>query len=88
MGLGLTSVLIGVAHDALEAECGDRVIGLLSVTCVAGVGYPVASVLTRYSGVRFAYGVGRWGALHPDKPRPRGPEPLSRVRGRFYDGRR
>ncbi len=59
-GLGLTSLVIAVARDAFDGQRAGAVIGLLSVTSVAGigVGYPVAGVLTEYAGLRAAYGAG------------------------------
>jgi predicted MFS family arabinose efflux permease len=65
IGVGLTSLVIGVARDALPAERSGSVIGLLSVTSVAGIGlgYPLAGVLTRYGGLTLAYGAGLLVAL-------------------------
>ncbi len=59
-GLGLTSLVIAVARDAFDGQRAHAVIGLLSVTSVAGigVGYPLAGVVTEYAGLRAAYGVG------------------------------
>jgi len=59
-GLGLTSLVIAVARDAFDGQRAHAVIGLLSVTSVAGigVGYPLAGVVTQYAGLRAAYGVG------------------------------
>lgn len=57
IGVGLTSLVIGVARDELDGEQSVSVIGLLSVTSVAGIGlgYPLAGVLTRWGGLEAAY---------------------------------
>jgi MFS family permease len=58
VGLGLTSLVIAIARDAYPQR--RSIVGLLSVTSVAGigVGYPVAGVLTEYVSLRAAYGAG------------------------------
>ncbi len=60
VGIGLTSLVIGVARDALPNGRSQSVIGLLSVTSVAGIGlgYPLAGVLTRIGGLTIAYAAG------------------------------
>ncbi|MEP7025295.1 MAG: MFS transporter [Actinomycetota bacterium] len=59
-GLGLTSLVIAVARDSFSGERARSVIGLLSVTSVAGIGlgYPVAGILADAGGLRAAYGLG------------------------------
>ena len=56
-GIGLTALVIGVAHEAFEGAEARAVVGLLSVTAVAGVGvgYPLAGLATRLWGLRGAY---------------------------------
>ncbi len=60
VGVGLTSLVIGVARDELAGRRAASVIGLLSVTSVAGIGlgYPLAGLLTQYGGLEAAYGGG------------------------------
>jgi NAD(P)-dependent dehydrogenase (short-subunit alcohol dehydrogenase family) len=57
IGVGLTSLVIGVARDDLGGERVGSVIGLLSVTSVAGIGlgYPLAGLLTQAGGLETAY---------------------------------
>lgn len=57
IGVGLTSLVIGVARDDLGGERAGSVIGLLSVTSVAGIGlgYPLAGLLTQAGGLETAY---------------------------------
>ncbi len=60
VGLGLTALMMGVARDHLPEERSAATIALVSVTSVIGigVGYPLASLLTEFGGVRAAYGLG------------------------------
>ncbi|GAA4833212.1 MFS transporter [Kitasatospora terrestris] len=60
VGLGLTALMMGVARDHLPGERGAATIALLSVVSIvgAGVGYPLAALLTEVGGVRAAYGLG------------------------------
>jgi predicted MFS family arabinose efflux permease len=57
IGVGLTSLVIGVARDDLGGERAGSVIGLLSVTSVAGIGlgYPLAGLPTQAGGLETAY---------------------------------
>lgn len=59
-GLGLTALVIGVAKDHFEGEKAQRVISLLSVTSLAGVGlgYPISGGLTEFINLRAAYSAG------------------------------
>jgi MFS family permease len=60
VGLGLTALMMGVARDHLPEERSAATIALLSVVSIigAGVGYPLAALLTEIGGVRAAYGLG------------------------------
>ncbi len=60
VGMGLTSLMMGVARDHLPAERSGPAIALLSVasTIGVGVGYPLAGLLTDVAGLRAAYGLG------------------------------
>lgn len=60
VGLGLTALMMGVARDHLPEGRSAATIALVSVTSVIGigVGYPLASLLTEFGGVRAAYGLG------------------------------
>ena len=60
VGLGLTSLMMGVARDHLDARRAPGIIALISVasTIGAGVGYPLAGLLAEFGGVRAAYGLG------------------------------
>ncbi len=59
-GLGLTSLMMGVARDHLPAERSHHTIAVLSVasTIGAGIGYPVAGLLVDVAGLHAAYGLG------------------------------
>lgn len=59
-GLGLISLMMGVARDHLDKEKAARTIALISVasTIGIGVGYPLAGLLTQVGGVRLAYALG------------------------------
>src|SRR3954464_8931898 len=60
VGLGLTALMMGVARDHLPEERSTATIALISVISIigAGVGYPLAALLTEFGGVRAAYGLG------------------------------
>ena len=60
VGLGLTALMMGVARDHLPEERGKATIAVVSVVSIigAGVGYPLAALLTQFGGVRTAYGLG------------------------------
>jgi predicted MFS family arabinose efflux permease len=60
VGLGLTALMMGVARDHLPEGRSAGVIALISVVSISGigVGYPLAGLLTEFSGVRAAYGLG------------------------------
>lgn len=60
VGLGLTALMMGVARDHLPEGRGAATIALISVVSIigAGVGYPLAGLLTEFGGVRAAYGLG------------------------------
>ncbi|MFE7189398.1 MFS transporter [Kitasatospora sp. NPDC057541] len=60
VGLGLTALMMGVARDHLPEERSAATIALLSVVSIigAGIGYPLAALLTEVGGVRAAYGLG------------------------------
>ncbi|WP_344269077.1 MFS transporter [Actinomadura napierensis] len=60
VGLGLTSLMMGVARDHLPEERGAATIALISVVSIigAGVGYPLAALLAEFGGLRAAYGLG------------------------------
>ncbi len=60
VGLGLTALMMAVARDHLPEERSAATIALISVTSIigAGVGYPLAALLTEVGGVRAAYGLG------------------------------
>ena len=60
VGLGLTALMMGVARDHLPEERSVATIALISVVSIigAGVGYPLAALLTEIGGVRVAYGLG------------------------------
>jgi MFS family permease len=60
VGLGLTALMMGVARDHLPEERSAATIALISVISIigAGVGYPLAALLTEFGGVRAAYGLG------------------------------
>jgi predicted MFS family arabinose efflux permease len=60
VGLGLTALMMGVARDHLPEGRSAATIALVSVTSVIGigVGYPLASLLAEFGGVRAAYGLG------------------------------
>ena len=60
VGLGLTSLMMGVARDHLPEGRGESTIALLSVASIigVGVGYPLAGLLVEFGGVRAAYGLG------------------------------
>ena len=60
VGLGLTALMMGVARDHLPEERGAATVALISVVSIigAGVGYPLAALLTEVGGVRAAYGLG------------------------------
>jgi predicted MFS family arabinose efflux permease len=59
-GLGLISLMMGVARDHLDPEKAARTIALISVasTIGIGVGYPLAGLLAQLGGVRLAYALG------------------------------
>jgi MFS family permease len=60
VGLGLTALMMGVARDHLPDGRSAVTIALISVVSIigAGVGYPLAALLTEFGGVRAAYGLG------------------------------
>ncbi|MEU1686479.1 MFS transporter [Micromonospora sp. NPDC005707] len=60
VGLGLTALMMGVARDHLPEGRSAATIALISVVSIigAGVGYPLAALLTEIGGVRTAYGLG------------------------------
>jgi MFS family permease len=60
VGLGLTALMMGVARDHLPDGRSAATIALISVVSIigAGVGYPLAALLTELGGVRTAYGLG------------------------------
>jgi MFS family permease len=60
VGLGLTSLMMGVARDHLPEERSAATIALISVISIigAGVGYPLAALLAEFGGLRAAYGLG------------------------------
>ncbi|GIG55858.1 MFS transporter [Longispora fulva] len=60
VGLGLTALMMGVARDHLPEGRSAATIALISVVSIigAGVGYPLAGLLTEFGGVRAAYGLG------------------------------
>lgn len=82
VAVGLTSLVISVARDELPEEKAGSVIGVLSVTSIAGagLGYPAAGFLAEHGGLRAAYGAGLLVALAalvaaawllpPDRDRP------------------
>ncbi|PRF43961.1 MFS transporter [Burkholderia multivorans] len=59
-GLGLISLMMGVARDHLPDERSPSTIAYLSVasTIGVGIGYPLAGLLTDMAGLRAAYGLG------------------------------
>ncbi|HEY0807650.1 MAG TPA: MFS transporter [Pseudonocardiaceae bacterium] len=59
-GLGLTSLAIAIARDALPAQRIGPAVSVLSITTVAGIGlgYPLVGVLTVYFGLTTAYWAG------------------------------
>jgi MFS family permease len=60
VGLGLTSLAIAIARDALPAQRIGPAVSVLSITTVAGIGlgYPLVGVLTVYFGLTAAYWAG------------------------------
>ncbi|MFI9271415.1 MFS transporter [Kitasatospora sp. NPDC052896] len=60
VGLGLTSLAIATARDALPAERSRPAVALLSITTVAGVGlgYPLTGLIAESFGVHAAFGFG------------------------------
>ncbi|MFF9244860.1 MFS transporter [Streptomyces sp. NPDC014776] len=60
VGLGLTALMMGVARDHLPEGRSAATIALISVVSIigAGVGYPLAALLSEFGGVRAAYGLG------------------------------
>jgi len=60
VGLGLTSLAIAIARDALPAQRIGPAVSVLSITTVAGIGlgYPLVGVLTVYFGLAAAYWAG------------------------------
>lgn len=60
VGLGLSALIVGVAKDHFAGNKGRRIVALLSVTSLAGVGfgYPIAGAIAQFAGLRAAYGIG------------------------------
>lgn len=57
IGLGMLPLVMGVARDHLPREQARSAIATLSVTTVAGagLGYPLAAIVTEHLGFRFAF---------------------------------
>ncbi|MEV0578093.1 MFS transporter [Streptomyces sp. NPDC050392] len=60
VGLGLTALMMGVVRDHSPERRIAATIALISVVSIigAGVGYPLAGLLTQFGGVRAAHGLG------------------------------
>lgn len=60
VGLGLSALIVGVAKDHFVGNKGRRLVALLSVTALAGVGfgYPIAGAIAEFAGLHAAYGIG------------------------------
>jgi MFS family permease len=59
-GLGLTPMTMAIARDALDGERRARVVGLLSITGVAGIGlgYPVTGLISEHLSFRAGFWFG------------------------------
>lgn len=59
-GLGLIPLTIAIARDELDREKGARVVSLLSVTAVAGIGlgYPVTGLIAEHASFHAAFWFG------------------------------
>ena len=60
VGLGLIPMTMAIARDALDGEHRVRVVGLLSITAVAGIGlgYPLTGVIAEQLSFRAGFGFG------------------------------
>jgi MFS family permease len=60
VGLGLIPLTMAIARDALEGEHRARVVGLLSITAVAGIGlgYPLTGVIAEHLSFRAGFWFG------------------------------
>jgi len=60
VGLGLSALIIGVAKDHFVGSSAQRVVAVVSVTSLAGVGfgYPIAGAVAEFAGLHAAYGIG------------------------------
>src|SRR3954454_5751191 len=60
VGLGLIPLTMAIARDALEGERRTRVVGLLSITAVAGIGlgYPVTGLIAEHLSFRAGFWCG------------------------------
>src|SRR3954452_7785488 len=60
VGLGLIPLTMAIARDALEGERRTRVVGLLSITAVAGIGlgYPLTGLIAEHLSFRAGFWFG------------------------------
>src|SRR4051794_11479160 len=60
IGLGLIPLTMAIARDALEGEHRTRVVGLLSITAVAGIGlgYPLTGLIAEHLSFRAGFWFG------------------------------
>jgi MFS family permease len=60
VGLGLIPLTMAIARDALEGERRTRVVGLLSITAVAGIGlgYPLTGLIAEHLSFRAGFWCG------------------------------